>query len=196
MRWHVQNLLILTIAGFFLASGVVVFFAPHQIVTGGPPGIGIMLEYLLHIPVGLTVFIINFSLMLLGAKRYGRGYFFRTVYAIVVSSTLIEVLRYLFPDPTISSNLLLNVVIGSITLGLGIALCFKGNAASGGMATAAQLLAERTGLKIGRVIQIMDGTIVLLSAIVFRNIESALWAGLGVIITGFVINWFMRRQGR
>lgn len=48
MRWHVQNLLILTIAGFFLASGVVVFFAHHQIVTGGPPGVSIMLEHLLH----------------------------------------------------------------------------------------------------------------------------------------------------
>lgn len=71
-----------------------------------------------------------------------------------------------------------------------------GEASSGGMATAAQMIAQRIGIPVGRVIQMMDGTIVLLSAILFASIESALWAAVGVVITGFMIDAYMRWHRR
>ncbi|MDO5667041.1 MAG: YitT family protein [Alcaligenaceae bacterium] len=196
MQSQLKNLLIITIGCLFLSASIVVFFAPNQIVTGGPPGIGIILLYLLGIPVGLTVFLINFSLMLLGGKRYGRGYFLRTLYAVAASSAFIEILVYLFPDPALFDKPYLNVLFGSVLIGIGLAMCFTGKASSGGLATAAQLIAERLNIGIGRVIQLIDGSIVLLSALIFHNFVSALWAGLGVLITGFIVDRYMRWQSK
>lgn len=193
---QLKKLLIISLGCLLLASSIVFFFSPNQIVTGGPPGIGIILYYLFEVPVGLTVFLINFSLVVLGGKRYGRAYFFRTVYAVVLAAALIEILVYLFPDPALTDKPYWTVLLGSIMMGLGIALCFMGEASSGGMATAAQMIAQRIGIPVGRVIQMMDGTIVLLSAILFASIESALWAAVGVVITGFMIDAYMRWHRR
>ena len=191
---ELKKFLIVTLGTFLLASGVAIFFAPNQIVTGGPPGIGIILLYVLGIPVGLTVFIINVLLIFAGAKRYGRAYVIRTLYAVFMVSVFIELVRYLLPATPILEYTALNVLLGAIMIGFGIAICFEGEAASGGMATLAQLIAERTGISLGRIIQIIDGSIVLFSGLVFKNIGNAIWGAIGVLIAGFIIDGFMRRR--
>lgn len=47
---------------------------------------------------------------------------------------------------------------------------------------------------VGRVIQLIDDGVVVMSGIVFNNIEAALWAGVGVYIAGFIVDKVMSQQ--
>lgn len=153
-----------------------------------------MLFHLFGVPIGVTVLLLNAVLMLVGARVFGRAYFLLTVYAFVATSILIELIAYLMPETAWTNEPILNVLYGSVLLGMGFAACFKAGAASGGLSLAAHVIADRFKVGVGRIIQIIDGGIVVISGIVFNNIEAALWAGVGVYIAGFIVDKAMSQQ--
>ena len=188
MRHQLRNVAFVTAGSFLMAMGVVIFFSPNHIATGGPPGIAIILFYLLGISKGLTVLAINTLLILIGARLLGGAYLLRTCYAIATSAAFIELLTRFMPDPAVTAAPLLNTLYGGILVGAGLAFGFKGEAASGGWSLLARIIANRLRLGVGQVILVQDACVIVASGIVFSDIESALWAGIGVYVTGVVID--------
>lgn len=188
MRHQLRNITFVTVGAFLLALGVVIFFSPNHIATGGPPGIAIILFHLAGVSKGLTILVINGFLMLIGARLLGAAYLLRTCYAIVASAAFIELLGYLMPNPAVTAAPLLNTLYGGILVGAGLAFGFKGEAASGGWSLLARIVANRLRMGVGQVILLQDACVIVASGIVFRDIESALWAGIGVYVTGVVID--------
>ena len=191
MQHTLKNLAFITLGAFLISVGVVVFFAPNHIVTGGPPGIGIILFHLFGTPVGLTVLVANGVLMLIGGRLLGHGYLFRTIYAFAATSAFIELLVWLMPNPAVTAEPLLNSLYGGILIGIGLALCFKGEAASGGWTLVARIVASHFKIGVGQVVQFFDFSLIILSGIVFHNVEAALWAGIGVYVTGVIIDFVL-----
>ena len=194
MGASIRKLMLITTGSFLIAFSVVVFFTPNHIATGGPPGIGIILFYLLGIPVGVTVFALNVVLLTIGGRLLGRSYFLRTAFTIVAISCFIELLAHYLPAQIWTHELLLNVLYGGILIGIGTSLCFRGEAAPGGLALTARIIATKLNLGVGKVLQFMDGSIIVASGLLFKNIESALWAGIGVYITGAIVDMVMEGQ--
>ena len=188
MRHQLKNLAFITAGSLLMAMGVVIFFSPNHIATGGPPGIAIILFHLLGISKGLTVLALNSVLLLIGARLLGGAYLLRTGYAIATSAAFIELLTRLMPNPAVTAAPLLNTLYGGILIGAGLAFGFKGEAASGGWSLLARLIANRFKMGVGQVILIQDACVIVASGIVFSDIESALWAGIGVYVTGVVID--------
>lgn len=188
MRHQLKNLAFVTAGSLLMATGVVIFFSPNHIATGGPPGIAIILFHLLGISKGLTVLAINTVLIIIGARLLGGAYLLRTCYAIATSATFIELLAWLMPNPAVTAAPLLNTLYGGILVGAGLAFGFKGEAASGGWSLLARIIANRLRLGVGQVILVQDACVIVASGIVFSDIESALWAGIGVYVTGVVID--------
>lgn len=183
-----RNLGYASLGSLMVALAVVVFLSPNRIATGGPPGLAIILFHLFGIGQGLTLLLINVLLLLIGARMLGSGYLLRTIYAITCTAAFMEFLAWLLPDPTVTQAPMLNTLYGGILVGVGLALVFKGEAAAGGWSLMARLLANRLRLPVGQVILALDASVILVSAIVFHDIESALWAGIGVYITGLVVD--------
>ena len=183
-----RNLAFITVGAFMIALGVVIFFSPNHIATGGPPGVAIIVYHLFDIRIGLTVLAVNVVLMLIGGRLLGPGYLIRTCYAFLASSAFIELLYWLMPNPAVTAEPLLNTLYGGILLGIGLALNFKGEAASGGWTLVARIVAGYLKIGVGQVIQFFDFTVIIVSGLVFHNIEAALWAGIGAYVTGIVID--------
>lgn len=173
---------------FLLALGVVVFLSPNHIVTGGPPGIAIILFHSLGISKALTLIAVNAVLVALGARLLGAGYLLRTCFAILSTAFFMELLAWLLPRPAVTSAPLLNTLYGGILVGTGLALVFKGEAAAGGWSLLARLLAERFGVGVGQCIVGLDLLVIAASALVFGEVEAALWAGIGVYVSGSLVN--------
>jgi uncharacterized membrane-anchored protein YitT (DUF2179 family) len=183
-----RNLVFCTGGAFLLALGIVVFLSPNHIVTGGPPGIAIILFHMLGIGKGLTILVANLLLMLLGLRRVGAGFLARTCYAFTATAGFTELLVVLADNPAVTASTLLNALYGGMLVGAGIGLIFKGEASAGGWSLLARLIAERFRLGVGQCIVLLDSLVIVSSAIVFRDIESALWAGIGVYVTGLVVD--------
>ncbi|MGM0395680.1 MAG: YitT family protein [Bacillota bacterium] len=69
---NTKKLFFIVLGNLLCAVAFNVFFIPSQLLRGGVGGIALMLGYLLNVPTGITVFLINIPIFILGAKMVNR----------------------------------------------------------------------------------------------------------------------------
>jgi len=62
LRTEIRNFLYISSGSLLLALGIVLFLAPNRIATGGTPGMAILLNYVVDLPIGLLMLFINLPL--------------------------------------------------------------------------------------------------------------------------------------
>lgn len=153
---------------------VAVFTAPNKIAPGGLTGIATILYYIIHTPVGTTMFVLNIPLFVLGFRHIGVKFIGRTVICTAMVSVMTDMMSVL---PAYRSNLLLAVLYGGVLSGAGLGLIFLRGATTGGSDVASRLLRIRfPHIPMGRMMLLLDMGIIGVSAIVFRSLDSALYA--------------------
>ena len=183
--------LIITLFGITLtALGVSLFYIPNKIVTGGVSGIAAIL-YTAKIPPGIVYFSINSVLILISLKFLGKTFALKSVFSTLILSALVQFFSEL---PPICDNLFIAAFFGSTVSGLGMAITFSENANTGGTDIIGRLLQHKIPyFPIGRLIMIIDSTIILVSVIIFRNTELALYGIFGLIVSSVVIDFFIEK---
>ncbi|WP_345974371.1 YitT family protein [Sulfurimonas sp. HSL3-7] len=167
-----------------LALGIVLFLLPNHIVAGGTPGISILLNYLTGIPAGMLMFLINIPLVLMSIKYISKGFAVRTVFSIVVSSSMVDFLREYIQVAPWTNDPILGSLFGGIAIGIGLGFIIAGNASAGGPSIVARYIADKMEWRQNNVIIIMDVMIVLAAGIAFASIEYALLSLMSVYATG------------
>lgn len=167
-----------------VAASFQLFLIPNQIAAGGISGLGIILFYLLRIPVGLTIFLLNVPLFIIAAKLFGVQFIVRGLFGAVALSVMVELFAFL---PVITSDLLLASLYGGITMGVGIALVFRARGSTGGTVLAAQVLNKLFGFTMGQSLLGVDFLVVALAGIVF-NLELAMYALISLFVSSRVID--------
>jgi uncharacterized membrane-anchored protein YitT (DUF2179 family) len=185
---ELRNLLLISIGSALLAMGVVLFLAPNRIAAGGTPGVAILLHFIVNLPIGGLMVLINLPLLLAGWRLIGRAFALRTVAAILLMSFMMDLFSEILQLQALSDNTLLATLYGGIAAGLGVGLILRGNASAGGSTIIARIIASRTQIKPGQVIFALDLCIVLATALVFRSIEPALWSLISIYVTSKCID--------
>ncbi|WBX73515.1 YitT family protein [Tenacibaculum pacificus] len=188
LKNELKNYLFILSGSLILAIGVVGFLAPNKIATGGTSGLSIILNYISNIPIGILLLLLNAPLILVGIKYIGKRFAFRTMISIASLATYVDLFREVIQFPALSTNTLLSTIYGGACVGLGIGLIFKGDASAGGGAIIARILKDKYDFKPGTVILTLDICIVLLSALVFKDLELALWAMLSIFVASKFID--------
>ncbi len=187
---------LITIGAFIMALGYVFFIAPNKIVPGGVYGIGIVLNYLVGIPIGLTGLVFNIPLAIIGVKLLGPRFGVKTVVGFFLASGFIDGLTLLWGSkPLVENDLLLSSIFGGILIGFGLALIFKAKATSGGSTIIAMIMTKTTRIPIGQTLIIVDSVIVIFGLLGFAdwqnmklNWEIPLYSLIVIYITGKVID--------
>ena len=136
--WAVfKEYLIITIGLLTYVLGWAVFLIPNNLVGGGVSGIGAILYYATGFPMGYTYFAVNFILLAISLKVLGGGFGFKTVYAIIFASVMLNILPPLIPESitqelAVSNGKLLCTIIGGAMNGLGIGLTMSQGGSTGG----------------------------------------------------------------
>lgn len=172
------------IGSSLLAIGVVLFLIPNKIVSGGTPGISIMLNYFTGLPAGAIMFAVNVPLVLLSIKYINKSFAIRTIFAITVTSSIVDILREYLHITSFTNEPILGAIYGGIAIGLGLALIIAGSASAGGPSIIAQIIADKKKWKLSNVIISLDIIIVIIAGIVFQSSESILWSLISVYTTG------------
>ena len=164
------------------------FFQPNSLAMGGFTGLAQVVNHLApFIPIGTMVFVMNVPLMIIGVKKQGWGLLISSIYAITVSSLMIDTMNALVTFP--SMDPLLACVYGGVLMGASIGLMMLKNATTGGTELAARLLKYVIpSLSIGRLCLIIDVTVVSIYALVFRNIHSAMYGAVAMYVSSIAMD--------
>lgn len=183
-----KKYLFIFIGASSLALGVVLFLIPNHIVAGGTPGISILINYFTGIPAGMLMFLINIPLVLMSMRYISKEFALRTVFSIVVSSSVVDILREYFHVTAWTNDPILSSIFGGIAIGFGLGFIIAGNASAGGPSIVARYIADRMSWKQNNVIIALDFMIVIAAGIAFAQIESALLSLIVVYATAQGLN--------
>ena len=183
---ELNSYLMITLGSFLYALSISLFLDPNSLAPGGVSGISIILSSVTGVETGTWVLLINIPIILLGLWKFGFKFIISTIYCVIISSAFINLVE---PYGALTSDLLLAAVAGSALLALGIGLVMKAGATTGGTDIIVKVLRLKfPHMKTGSLFLIIDACIVTVSAIVFENIDSALYAGIAVFFTSTILD--------
>ncbi len=134
--------------------------------------------------------LVNIPIFLFAWKTEG----FRSIVRTGLSWLIITAELAVFPEyDLVSGNLLLVSIYGGICFGAGTGLLLMARATSGGTDMLGNSLHRYfRQYSVGRIIQILDGIVVILGAVVF-SVEHTLYALISVFIMGKITDWILAR---
>ena len=150
------------------ALGWTIFLLPNNLIGGGVSGFASILFYATALPMGVTYFILNVLLLIVGTKILGTGFGGKTIYAIVMTSIMLSVMPKLIPADFIhefafSNGKLICTFLGGIIAGFGIGLSISQGGSTGGTDIVALVWCHFYPASPGRVILIIDVAIIMSS---------------------------------
>lgn len=169
------------------ALSVNIFTAPNQIAPGGATGLATLANYLAQVPIGTVILVINLPLFIAAWRKLGRWFTVRTMVVTILSSVVIDASALFLP--AFHGDQMLVALFGGLLAGAGLGLIFMRGATTGGTEIVARLLERKfRHIPIGRLILLVDAVVVGLSAIVYRNVESALYAMVLIFVSSMVMD--------
>ena len=179
---------IMTIGSVIYAMGIALFLDPNHLAPGGLSGIGIILSSFIPVETGTIIFVFNIPLIIVGYLKLGRKLILRTFYCVVLTTSLMDGIGRYY-GRAVTDDLLISAIAGAGLVGIGIGMIMKKESTTGGSDIVVRLLRKRfPHIKTSAIFSILDCTIVAISAIVFKDIELAMYALIAVATSAFVLN--------
>ena len=192
MRKYIQTFVLIVAGGISVAIGVQFFLVPNNLVTGGISGLAIILRYFTGWPTGVLIFAINAPIFLFAFRQLGLAFLLTALAGVLTKSILVDVFAMFEFVPT--QSLIVAAFGSGLFIGLGVVLFFRAGSCSGGVDLLARLiLMKRPDWTLGRAIFLIDAAIILAGALVFRQIELALYAVVAVFTLKWVIDAVLKR---
>lgn len=186
--WKQCGWIAATILGSALfAFGFSCFLLPNDISTGGISGLALVAVELLRCgSVGSVSVLINLPLFLVAGLKIGRRFFLGSLTGMLCSSALIDAFA-LIPMP--ATEPLIGALYGGVLCGLGLGAVFAAGASTGGSDIVVRLLKLRyRDVPIGQISMCFDAMVAVITGIVFRDLNKALYTGVTVFLCGKVMD--------
>jgi len=185
----VMDYIYVLIGSAVVAIAFNVFLLPNKIASGGVSGISTIVHWTFGIEPSFVQWALNIPLFICGIIFLGSqfGYLQYALKTLVGTLFLPFVVFLTSGWDAATTNPLLGAIFGGMGVGLGLGIVFRGSASTGGTDLAAQIISKYTGLTLGVSVILIDGTIVLVSAMTL-SLESALYALIGMFLTAKTID--------
>ena len=176
----IRDYLLIFIGTALMSIALKSAFDTNGIVDGGFSGIAIIVKSVTEpllpggIPLGVTNLLLNIPMFFLVIKIMGFGFMAKTIWGTVSLSFWLTVIPVI---PLVEGDMVLAVLIGGVIQGTGIGLVFLGRGTTGGT--------DLVASPIARIMQVIDGMIVVIGAFVFGPTK-AMYAIVAIYIVGKV----------
>jgi uncharacterized membrane-anchored protein YitT (DUF2179 family) len=164
---------LVTIGVISYALGWSIFLLPNNLIGGGVSGFASILYYATGLSMGVTYFILNVILLIVGTKILGTGFGGKTIYAIFMTSIMLSLMPKVIPSDFIhefalSNGKLICTILGGIIAGFGIGLSISQGGSTGGTDIIALVWCKYSPASPGRVILIID-VVIIMSSLLFPS---------------------------
>ena len=183
-----NEIIILLVGCIFMGISINMFLNPHNIAPGGLTGVSIIINTLTGIPIWLINISFDIPLFLFAFRILGKKDAIKTLLGIIFLTTSLKITEHL-GSFQVTDDVLLSAISGGIILGAALGLIFRINGSTGGTDLIG-VLANRflPNLSIPTLMGFADACVVILSGIVSRNIEIALYSAITLYIIVKVSN--------
>jgi len=185
-RKFIKDYALIILGDFLLAYGVVAFFQPHHMVTGGVSGLAIIIAYYsaqwwIEIPVWLSNLAFNIPLFVIGAFVLKGESIIKSAFAAVFLSVAFFFVQYLPPLP---DDIVLSTIFGGVVSGFGVGLVLRAMATTGGTTLAGSILHNSLfkHISVARLIFICDAIVIGIGLLVFGP-EATMYAIAAIYVS-------------
>lgn len=171
-----------------VAMSTSLFLLPNQLSSGGFSGIATIVYYLLKIPLGTTVLVLNIPLFIMSLIKNGKHFFLNAITGTVGLSVFLNIFEKIKP---ITTDRFLACIYGGIIAGIGTAIILKANASTGGTDLLTQITkAYKPNIKISNLLVVLDTIIVAMNVIFFKELEIGLYSAITIYVMGKMLDIF------
>lgn len=186
LRWHLSDsihLIWITFGVALYTFGFVNFNMANHLAEGGVAGITLILHALFGLNPALSSLLINLPLFVLGARVFGRKSLLLTIYGTVTMSIFIWIWQRVPIALGLQNDMMLVAIVAGIFAGVGSGIVFRYGATTGGTDIIGRVLEEKTGMKLGQTLLLID-VLVLASSLVYIDLKHMLYT----LIASFVFS--------
>lgn len=186
---NILDVIIIFIGCIIASLGVNIFLSHAQLLSGGATGVGLLLEYTLKIPTGLTVFLINIPLLLISIKKLNKSFTIYTTVGMLCLSVSLMITKPLAAHIAIDGlDTLLYCIYGGVLCGIGYGLVFLRNGSTGGTDIITMLIRKKySNFNIGSLSFSLNIIIILIGAYLF-GLPQALYTFISLFIQSIVLD--------
>ncbi|WP_312471198.1 YitT family protein [Neobacillus sp.] len=146
--------------GFFIFCGaslvaisLQLFLMKNFVIDGGIIGISIILSYITRQEVGLFLLLLNTPFFIIAYSYLGTRFLLLSLFAILILSWETYLLE---PFPVLTNNPLLVILLGGISLGLGVGITIRFGGCLDGTEVLAILFSKRSPFSIGQYVLLFN----------------------------------------
>lgn len=203
-RSMIKNIGLVVLGTFILSFGTSIFLLPFNLVTGGIPGISLVISNIISVEwltVDILVTVLTWSLFLIGFIVLGKSFAAKTLISAIVYPVGVSLfIRLTSPDILngffdLSSHahpalaLMIAAVSSGICVGVGCALSFLGGGSTGGVDVIAFLICKIfKRLKHSTVMFFIDATIIILGMFAIGDFVLSLLGIVSAFIAAYMID--------
>ena len=179
-----KQIFYLLIANVLYALALDLFYVHNGIAAGGLAGIGTVMNNFFNLPVGGVVFALNIPICLWGLKIKGKRFIITSLFATMLYSIIVDALSFL---PSTTDDKLVAVICGGLLYGTAAAFSVKAGISAGGTDLLAKLVITKfKALSLGSILMLLDGSIVVMAMVVYRNVGAGIYALLAIAVSAVV----------
>lgn len=191
-----KNILAIILGAGIFSFGIYFLVIPFHFFEGGVTGITLITYYLFKIPVSLMNLMINIPLFILAWKLLGRRSLYLSILGTFSVSAWMALLEgmplshhyQLFLFQAFKGDIFLACIAAGIVSGLGLGTIFNAGGTTGGSDILARIFNKYTSLTMGRLMLIVDSLVLLTVMIVFKDVRTAMYTLLFLLIGTMVID--------
>lgn len=189
MDKKIREYILVTIGSILVAAGIHFFLVPNNLAAGGVSGLAMVIgRYAPSIPIGLLMLVMNVILFIVAFILLGSGFGAKTIYSSLSLSGIIWLFERTMPmNEPITGDVFIELIFGILISAIGMGIIFNQDASTGGTDIIAKIINKYAHIDIGKSLLLSDFVITLLAAIAF-DARTGMYALLGVVINGFVID--------
>lgn len=180
----IKNIVLNVVGSFLLAFGVLAFIVPFDIIVGGATGISIIVHKLFGFNMSTVVFAINIVCLPIGYIFSGKELVFGSILSSLIYPLAMAIFEQIPQIQTISDNIFLSVICGSVVCGAGIGCVMKSGGSTGGLDIPCLLISKYLKVPVNSTMRIVD-TCIMLGQLPFSNVTRILY---GLIYTYIMTN--------
>ena len=190
-KQNIKDFIVITVGTIIVAAAVFFFMMPSHVSVGSGAALAMVVSNFIPLPVSVLTFILNVFLLIIGFIFIGPEFGVKTVYSSLLMPVVIGVYEIIFPDfQSITQDPVLDVVCYILVVGVGLAILFSCNAASGGLDIVAKLMNKYLRMELGKAMSVSGMLVALSSAIVYEP-KIVVISLLGTYFGGLVVDHFI-----
>ncbi|XME00956.1 YitT family protein [Lachnospiraceae bacterium C1.1] len=183
-----REYMIITLGAVIYSIAFCWWYEPNNLSVGGFTGIAqIINHYFPVIPIGIMSIVMNIPLFVIGVRLLGKHLLTSSIYAMVVSYLIIDLIDSLYRFPT--SDPLLCSLFGGVMVGVSAGIMMLAGSTTGGSELLARLLKYKyRHIPIGNFVLAIDLIVILNYTMAFHSFNNALYGIIALYVTSVAMN--------